>query len=297
MNTQTLQQNTGSTPVVSLVLLKAGGHQMQRIPGRKGRYDFRYVPGAGHVRSYTSIEQFHQEELEIRSIPQACAILTRIGPLDALEGARSALERIIADTTGHAPTKRERLLGLRAIIDSEVSRLESRAAGTQQTPADEPPAAPMPTPDQQASERRRAELRRMGEQHTRSIVKELGLRIPLLNNYAGMIEAVVELERDRRAEMLAHSPASTCHVRHRLAGDRKENPARECIEKTDCGRREGSEERKEPEPALAAADPFERYSESELLRMPYAELKALAARRGIQKGTRQSITEELVKHA
>ena len=280
MNTQTLQQNTGSTPVVSLVLLKAGGHQMQRIPGRKGRYDFRYVPGAGHVRSYTSIEQFHQEELEIRSIPQACAILTRIGPLDALEGARSALERIIADTTGHAPMKRERLLGLRAIIDSEVSRLESRAAGTQQTPADEPPAAPMPTPDQQASERRRAELRRMGEQHTRSIVKELGLRIPLLNNYAGMIEAVVELERDRRVEIW----------------DRKEIPALESHASADCAGKGDSEVGKETDlqKAAAAPDPFEGYRESDLLRMPFAELKALAARRGIQKGTRKTITEELV---
>ena len=204
MNTQTTpitQPNTPGAPAVSLVLLKAGGHQMQRILGRKGRYDFHYTPGVGHVRSYTSLEQFHQEELEIRSIPQPCAIFTRIGPLDALESARSALERMIADTTGHAPTKRERLLGLRAMIDAEVSRLEARAAAVISPASEEtPPAAPMPSARQQARERRRAELRRMGEQQTRTIVKELGLNVPLLNNYAGLIEAVVEHEFGGAAE-------------------------------------------------------------------------------------------------
>lgn len=50
---------------------------------------------------------------------------------------------------------------------------------------------------------------------------------------------------------------------------------------------------KEPQSATPVADPFEGHKESDLLRMPFAELKALAAKRGIQKGTRQSITEEL----
>ena len=142
--------------------------------------------------------------MEIRSIPQPCAIFTRIGPLDAQESARSALERMIADATGHAPTKRERLLGLRAIIDAEVARLEARGRRIPQAPeTSRHPTAQSPGTGEGAPPGR---IKADGRAEHALVVKELGLKIPLLNNYAGMIEAVVEHEQTGRRDTIWTRP-------------------------------------------------------------------------------------------
>jgi hypothetical protein len=188
--------------IVATLVMKAGGMARQRIQlSGKRNLDFMYRRGVGHVREYTDIETFHKEETALREIPRLpFNIRTVLGAIDAQAKAKGVLAEVIADNSGHRPTKHARLCELRTLLDAEIARLEKAGVGGDRRPEtgdrkekNEPPAA-QPSARDVAIERRRAFLRRVGEEQTRNIVKDYGLQVPKLNNYRGMMDAIIERE-------------------------------------------------------------------------------------------------------
>jgi len=182
-------------PIVATLVMKAAGMARQRIQlSGKRKLDFHYLRGVGHVRHYTDIETFHQEETALREIVRLpFNIRTVIGEIDARARVKGILAEIIADHGGHRPTKHANLCELRALLDAEIARLDQAGVGLEpEKPA--PDAPPQPTARERAIMVRRAWLRRAGEEATRNIVRDYNLKIPKLNNYQGMMDAVIERE-------------------------------------------------------------------------------------------------------
>jgi hypothetical protein len=182
-------------PIVATLVMKASGMARQRIQlSGKRNLDFLYRRGAGHVREYTDIETFHQEESALREIVRLpFNIRTVLGAIDGQAKVKGALAALIADNTGHRPTKHAQLSELRTLLEAEIARLEASGVGREPEKPDLE-APPQPSAREVAIERRRAYLRRAGEEHTRNVVNDYGLQIPKLNNYQGMMDAVIERE-------------------------------------------------------------------------------------------------------
>lgn len=182
-------------PIVATLIMKAPGMTRQRIqlPGNKN-LDFHYRRGIGHIREYTDIETFHREEAALREIVRLpVSIRTRLGEVNAHANAKGILTELIADRGGHRPAKHARLSELRALLDTEIARLEKLGVGQEpERSLEESP--PQPSPRDQAIERRRSYLRRSGEDHTRNIAKDYGLQVPKLNNYQGLMDAIIQRE-------------------------------------------------------------------------------------------------------
>jgi hypothetical protein len=182
-------------PIVATLVMKAAGMARQRIqlPGRRN-LDFIYRRGSGHVREYTDVATFHSEETALREIVRLpFNIRTLLGEVDAHAKVKGLLSEVIADEGLHRPTKHAKLSELRSLLDAEISRLEQEGVGREPEKSKEEPLPP-PSARDVAIERRRAYLRRAGEEHTRNIVRDYGLQIPRLNNYQGMMDAIIQRE-------------------------------------------------------------------------------------------------------
>jgi hypothetical protein len=181
--------------IIATLVLKAGGMARQRIrlSGRR-TLDFTYRRGVGHVVEYTDIEKFHSEESALREIVRLpFNIRTILGEIGAHAKAKGVLAEVIADQGGHRPAKHAKLCELRNLLDVEIARLEREGVGREPEKPKEA-AAPQPSPREMAIERRRAHLRRAGEEYTRNIARDYALQIPKLNNYQGMMDAIIERE-------------------------------------------------------------------------------------------------------
>jgi hypothetical protein len=248
---------TEEKPIVATLVLKAGGMARQRIQlSGKRNLDFIYRRGLGHVREYTDIQTFHQEETALREIVRLpLNIRTILGTIDARAKAEGVLAELIADRGGHRPTKHARLCELRALLDAEIARLEKTGVGQgAEKPRVEPP--PPPSARDMAIERRRSFLRRAGEEHTRNIARDYGLQVPKLNNYQGLMDAIVEREFPAAEREAAEASTDT---------------------------------------PLKPAGPVAADSEGEpdLERMPMAELRKLAKGRGVKGANRKEMVEAL----
>lgn len=185
-------------PVVATLILKCAGMARQRITiaGRR-HIDFLYRRGVGHIREYTDLATFHREEAAIREIFKPhFNIRTLIGSVSGQESIKAALSAFIADTTGHRPTKYAKLSDLRAMIETEMARLEKSGIGKEPEP---PIDTAQPTAREIEIEQRRAFLRRVGEFEVRKLVEGYEIQgIQILNNFEGLMDAIIDFEFNAR---------------------------------------------------------------------------------------------------
>lgn len=190
--------NSGKKAVLATLVMRGAGMGSQRLRTPKGILEFSYRPGVGHIREYTDLTAFHAEEAFIRSLRAPQEIRTVIGAIDTYATAEGAIGMLIANKSGHRPTKLGQLKGLRGLLEREIGRLEEALAeGAQKIEAAdhvEVEPAPLLTPRLQAMGERRNSLRASGEHFTRGVLEGYGLQVPKYHNHEGMIEAIVALE-------------------------------------------------------------------------------------------------------
>jgi hypothetical protein len=247
--------------IVATLVMKAGGMARQRIQlsGRRN-LDFVYRRGVGHVREYTDLEEFHKEEAALREIARLpFNIRTVLGAVDDHTRVKGALKAMIADDSGHRPTKHAKLAELRSLLDAEIARLERAGVG-REPERTEASAAPQPSAREMEIERRRSYLRRAGEEETRKIARDYGLQVPKLNNYQGMMDAII---------------------------------AREFPEGEGGLKRRGAEDAEEASGGTAQACAAPPQGGADLFAMPIKDLNALAKQHGIKARARNAIIEAL----
>lgn len=279
-------------PVVATLVGRFGGQGLQFIPlpgGARAQFDYR--PGVGHVREYTDVATFHKEETAIRNLPltMRLSIRTVLGEIGTADMVKGALGDLIGDQTMHRHVKYQLLHELLQMICAQMNDLEARGVlGRREEPKDDGEPVKELSPREMKMRERRLLLMRMGENEVRKIVQQIHrLQIPVLNNWPGMVDSVIEKEFPPEMPFDPHDVAAAVIEAHQPKSvvvvdvSNPENPKVD-IAQEDAG-------------APAATESTEVIPDApeDIDTLPLAKLKALAKEKGFESQSRSKLLEFL----